>query len=190
MAGPDVFPKFSAGDPPGKLLDHKLLNSAFDKISSAEMPTVGRPDINNATGGFSPDNRPPVEIRLAKIMEFQTSTATSGFVGPTGQVNVIKAGIVDALFPEVVGTQTVSEQSASSEVIFAAANPDFDGSVGDFIWVKRWSHQWWVESAGGAATTLKHGIVRTLCDQDCNTYSVEIVERTFDETCTGTGTGT
>jgi len=35
---------------------------------------------------------------------------------------------------------------------------------------------------------LRHGIVRKVCDEDCNIYEVEIVERSFSEDCdTGTG---
>lgn len=56
----------------------------------------------------------------------------------------------------------------------------------------RWDDDRKVWSAGGQATTLRHGVIRSICDESCGTYVVEIIERTFDENCgdTGTGTGT
>lgn len=59
-----------------------------------------------------------------------------------------------------------------------------------YLAVTRDKYGTWLAGPGGGGDTLRHGIVREICDQDCNTYVVEIVERTFDESCLATGTGT
>jgi hypothetical protein len=190
MATGNQFPKFNSGDPAEKLLNQKTLNQLSSILNSLNQPTIGRPTIRNGAATFLPDSLPPVEIALGMILEINTSTASTGFQGPTGEVNVIKVQKIDAVFEETVGTQDITQLDAKPNIVFAAADPDFSGAANDYVWMARWSNQWWVTEGAGGTSTFKHGIVRTLCDQGCNTYEVEIVERTFSESCTGTGTGT
>ena len=125
---------------------------------------------------------------MVKVLDI--GTPGSGVFGASGKVNVVKAELIDAIFAETVGSQDLTETDASDRVIYAAVSPSVSLAVNDFTWVTMWSGQWWLTNMGGSAT-LKHGIVTEICDQDCSTYTVEIVNRTFEDDCTtGTGTGT
>jgi hypothetical protein len=185
----NISKKFNAGDPASKALDHKFLNSLTSSIGSLSQRTIGQPGIANQAGNLSPPLLPGAEIKLGKVLEVQT--ATGDFKGPVGAVNVIKFEVIDALFAETVGQQSLVEQDAASTVIYAAADTALSIAVDDFAWLTKWSGQWWVLSGGGGGgVELKHAVVREVCDETCGTYVVEIIERTFAENCTGTGTGT
>lgn len=180
------FPKFSPGDPASKALEHKFLNKLTGAVGNVSRQTIGQGEINNASGKFVPRTPPAPEIRLVKVLDIGTPGA--GSFAPSGKVNVVKAELIDAVFAETVGSQDLSELDAADRIVYAAASPAITLAVNDFTWVTKWSGQWWVTNMGGAAT-LKHGIVTAICDQDCSTYEVEIVNRTFVDDCS-TGTGT
>ena len=42
---------------------------------------------------------------------------------------------------------------------------------------------------GGGEITLRHAVVRRVCNAECGLYEVEFVNRTFSQECAGTGTG-
>ena len=183
------LPVFKKGDPASKLVDHKLINKAFGAINNLKRGTTGIPSAQLGGLTYRPEALPPIDAKLGRVMEVETSTGA--FTAPTGKVNVIKFELVDALFAEVVGEQDITQQNGAGRIVYAAADPESSLSVNDYAWLVQWSGQWWVlNGSGGGATTLRHGIVRSICDATCNTYVVEIVERTFDETCLATGTGT
>jgi len=182
----NIFPQFNAGDPAKKALDHKFLNNVTDSISQIAQKTIGQPGINNGAGNFNPRQLPGPDMRLVKVLDI--GTPGSGTFGAAGKVNVVKAELIDAVFNEAVGSQDLAEVDAADRILYAAASPAVSVAVDDFIWVTKWSGQWWVTNMGGSAT-LKHGIVTAICDQDCSTYTVEIVNRSFEDDCS-TGTGT
>lgn len=152
----NIFPKFAAGDPASKFLDHKILNSLTGSVSNLSQRTIGQPRIDTQSGEFRPPILPGAEIRLGKVLDVQS--ASGQFKSPSGKVNVLKMEVIDALFGETVGEQDVVEQDASSAVIYAAADPGLSVSVGDLLWMTKWSSQWWILSSGtgtggsGAAT--------------------------------------
>jgi hypothetical protein len=185
------LPVFKKGDPASKLVDHKLINKAFGAINNLKRGTTGIPSAQLGGLTYRPEALPPIDAKLGRVMEVETSTGA--FTAPTGKVNVIKFELVDALFAEVVGEQDITQQNGAGRIVYAAADPESSLSVNDYAWLVQWSGQWWVlnGSGGGGGLELKHGVVRSVCDASCGTYVVEIVKRSFSETCSGTtGTGT
>jgi hypothetical protein len=186
------FPSFNPGDPLGKLTDHKLMNELFSAVSEASKTPIGRSQIGAGGIPFKPDLKNSSEPKLAKVIEVGSSSSAADFVGPSGGVDVIRVEFMDAVFPEVLGPQEVTQTDSSRRIAFAAAAPDQSLAVNDFVWVVNWSNQWWVVSGSGGAgdVEIKHGIVREICNQECGTYVVEIVNRSFVDDCAATGTGT
>tara|TARA_R110002096_G_scaffold66682_6_gene162288 strand:+ start:9540 stop:10283 length:744 start_codon:yes stop_codon:yes gene_type:complete len=177
MSSNEMFEKFNKGDPASKALDHKFLNSLTGAISGLSRATIGDSRVNVGGNSYDPRKVPPVEVKLTKVLEFEESTATLGFKGDTGEVNVIKLEVIDAVFEETVGTQTLTELDASSNVIYAAAPPSFTAEVDDFVWVVKWSHQWWVitGSGGGGASIVLFTITDADgCGSGCVDATVEL----------------
>lgn len=161
----NIFPVFQAGDPATKALDHKFLNNVGNSISNLSQRTIGQPGIQNGAGEFRPPILPGAEIRLGKVLEIQT--ATGDFKGPLGAVNVVKFEVIDALFEESVGQQDLTEQDASSTVIYAAAPTSFSAEADDFAWITKWSGQWWVLTGGGSGGGSEY-IIFTVSDVLCD----------------------
>jgi len=161
------FPTFKEGDPLGKLANHGTLNGLFGAVAHLSQGTIGRQEITAGGTNFSPGDRPQGETRLVKVIEVQAA-GSAGFKGPLGEVNVIKAEVIDAIFAEEVGEQPLTETAASSSVIYAAAPPDFTAAVDDFIWVARFSHQWWVLVGGGGSGGGSEYIIFTVIDVLCD----------------------
>lgn len=149
----NIFPKFKTGDPAGKVLNAEFLNGLTGSIANLSQPTIGAAGISNGIGQFTPDGRPPTEVKLVKVIDIGTP-ATGNFVGPVGKVNVIQTEVVDALFEEAVGPQTLTELGASGHIIYAGEAPGSSTAVNDFVWIVRWSHQWWVMNGGGGGAAI------------------------------------
>lgn len=148
----EKFPVFKQGDPASKLLNHNLLNNAFSMIGSIGQTTIGRPSIGTGPASYMPSDRPPVEVVLAKVLGSSASTATGSFAGPTGEVEVFKVEKIDAVFEETVGTQQITQLDASTRVVYAAAPAGFTSADDSYVWIARWSHQWWILTGAGGGT--------------------------------------
>lgn len=161
----NIFPKFAAGDPASKFLDHKILNNLTGSVANLSQRTIGQPRISTQAGEFQPPILPGAEIKLGKVLEIQT--ATGNFKGPLGAINVVKFEVIDALFEEAVGQQDLTEQSASSFIIYAAAPTSFSAEVDDFAWLTKWSGQWWVLTGGGGSGGAEY-VIFTVDDVLCD----------------------
>lgn len=172
----NIFPTFNAGDPASKALNHKFLNNVGNSIANLSQRTIGQPGITNGAATFQPPILPGADIRLGKVLEVED--ATGDFKGPLGAVNVIKFEVIDALFDETVGQQALTEQDASSNIIYAAAPTSFSALVNDFAWVTKWSGQWWVLTGGGGggSSIIMFEIIDTEeCGTGCVDATVELL---------------
>ena len=172
----NIFPTFNTGDPATKALDHKFLNNVGSSIANLSQRTIGQPRISNGAAEFQPPLLPGAEIKLGKVLEIQT--ATGEFKGPLGVVNVVKFEVIDALFEETVGQQDLTEQDASSTVIYAAAPASYSALVNDFAWITKWSGQWWVLTGGGGggASMVLFEITDTeACGTGCVDATIEML---------------
>jgi hypothetical protein len=160
----EKFPVFKQGDPASKLLNHNLLNNAFSMIGSLGQTTIGRPSIGTGPASYMPSDRPPVEVVLAKVLGSSASTATGSFAGPTGEVEVFKVEKIDAVFEETVGTQQITQLDASTRVVYAAAPAGFTSADDSYVWIARWSHQWWILTGAGGGVSAAAGVIKFVVD--------------------------
>ena len=166
------FPNFSPRDPARKALNHKFLNSVTGAIENLSMRSQGETGTRNASGRFPEQLPPGAEPKLAKVLEYEEFSGTLGFTAPIGEVNVIKVELTDAVFEEAVGTQDLTEVDSGERVVYAAASPSFTTEVDSYIWVMKWSNQWWVLSGGGGGGSSV--VLFTITDsEECGTGCVD-----------------
>lgn len=173
----EKFPTFKQGDSPKKLLEHTLLNNMFSALEGQVTRTLGVDSIRAGNSDYTPIPGGPSEVRLVRVVDYEAFSGSETFSAPLGEVNVIQCELIDALFAEEVGTQEVSQQSAKPNVIYAAAPPSFTTEVDAFIWVVKFSGQWWVLTGGGGGGSI---IMFKVTDSDesgsgCVTATVELI---------------
>jgi len=164
----EKFPTFKQGDPLSKLTNHSLLNNLFNAVQGQATRTLGTQTVSAGNSNYLPVGKESLQVKLVKVVDFEAFTGSETFKGPLGEVNVIEAEIIDAMFAEEVGTQAVSQLDATPNIIYAAAPPDFTAAVDDFIWVARFSHQWWVLVGGGGSGGGSEYIIFTVIDVLCD----------------------
>jgi hypothetical protein len=151
--------------------DHRLLK---DMINDRKGGRVNSPSRSSQLFSEQDANHQAPEVYVAK-------TPTTGIPARSGTT----LGEAACDIYRVVSA-VVEAVPSFSEKVYNLQPSAVGGDT--YIGIKRDKYGTWIADTGGGSANLRHGIVTKVCDTECNIYEVEIVERTFPESCTGTGT--
>ena len=73
------------------------VNKLFGAVEGSATRTIGVDTIHAGNAKYLPSPDPPPEIKLVKVVEFEEFVGDGSFKGPSGEVNVIRVEVIDAI---------------------------------------------------------------------------------------------